>query len=451
MLKKIIYLLIIVIIVFVSIPYIKPKIAIILNNQGMNQYKNNNIDKAVYYLEKSLDFEKNSSTYMNLAKIYHEKKELKKAESIYRKIIDVDKDNLSAHLALTDLYIKNSQYINAIDHLEKYHHVSPKIMDKKIDSILIMIYNKACFFYEIQDYNQALSTTKEILGIDKNFGLAYQLQAKIFRKQNNIIKAIERYKLAVSKNIVNPTIYNNIGLCYMRLEQYSQAIEYLKKAYNLDPKNVNILYNIASTLRDTKDFGQALIYYKKLLTLEYDYPNLHNEIAEIYKSLNKDKEAEKEYLNEVDISINKLKAEPKNVPILINLAKAYNGLKEYQKAKKTINTALKLNPQSGEALYTAGLIHKNTEETYKAKAYFNKAKKYFIESDFIENHIASLQKKEEDSNAEYDTVVYLKNGKAFKGKFTRKTKDQIYLKMFYDNAPMIFGIKLNEIKKIEKF
>lgn len=44
-------------------------------------------------------------------------------------------------------------------------------------------------------------------------------------------KAIESYKDALDFDVSNSILYNNIGICYIRLKRYDLALRYLKKSY----------------------------------------------------------------------------------------------------------------------------------------------------------------------------------------------------------------------------
>ena len=72
-------------------------------------------------------------------------------------------------------------------------------------------------------------------------------------KENMFEKAIESYKDAIDFDISNPILYNNIGICYIRLKKYDLALRYLKKAINIDPNNIDIIFNIIELLIEKED------------------------------------------------------------------------------------------------------------------------------------------------------------------------------------------------------
>ena len=81
-----------------------------------------------------------------------------------------------------------------------------------------------------------------------------------FFKENMFEKAIESYKDALDFDVSNSILYNNIGICYIRLKRYDLALRYLKKAINLSPNNKDILFNIIELLIEKEDFDYVKKY-----------------------------------------------------------------------------------------------------------------------------------------------------------------------------------------------
>lgn len=102
----------------------------------------------------------------------------------------------------------------------------------------------------------------------------------------NYSPAIEQYKLALSLDINDYILYNNIAIALSQIERYQEALAYIKKAYALAPLNSNVLYTLASIYRDNNMIEHALVLYEKLS----DYPNVPNDKARIYTAQGKIKD-----------------------------------------------------------------------------------------------------------------------------------------------------------------
>lgn len=86
---------------------------------------------------------------------------------------------------------------------------------------------------------------------------------RLFR-ENMFEKAIEAYEDAIDFDSSNPILYNNIGICYIRIKKYDLALKYLKKAISLDSNNMDILFNVIEILIEKEEFEEANQYINNL-------------------------------------------------------------------------------------------------------------------------------------------------------------------------------------------
>jgi tetratricopeptide (TPR) repeat protein len=74
----------------------------------------------------------------------------------------------------------------------------------------------------------------------------------------------------------------NLGLIYMKKEDYTKAKEYMITAISLDPNNIFYTYNLAVILDKLSDFKNAAIFYLKLLNMDTISKNVNEKIP-VYK------------------------------------------------------------------------------------------------------------------------------------------------------------------------
>ncbi|WP_317367696.1 tetratricopeptide repeat protein [uncultured Tyzzerella sp.] len=148
-----------------------------------------------------------------------------------------------------------------------------------------------------------------------------------FFKENMFEKAIESYKDAIDFDISNAILYNNVGICYIRLKNYDLALRYLQKAINIDTDNKDILFNIIELLIEKEDFEYAKEFIDSLndnmLYSKYYY------LGEIYFK-------QKEY-TKAKVSYTKAYLFEKSNNIILKLATCYINLNLYDKAIKCLN------------------------------------------------------------------------------------------------------------------
>lgn len=454
-------LIVLVVVLTVSVPLFKPKIAILFNNKGIDYYDTGKIDKAALFFKKSLKIRPDPQVYCNLANAYREKKMLKESIIEYNKALQLDPNHIQAYFGLAYTYEEEGRYEEALSYLEKVEsldlHRARKELEKLRFKYAVSLFSKASDFYTEGDKNNAELKLKEAIALKPNFSFAYKTLGDINFSKNLFAEAIANYKRAMELGLSNVNIYNlhnDIGISYAKLENYSEALKYLRKAYKLEPNNVNILYNLATTLRDNKNFAQALKKYKKLVGLNFSYPNVHNDMGDIYKSLGKQEDAEKEYKNEAEIVKAELSRIPGNIYSLSRLALAYNGLGQHAEAKKIIDSVIEKRPDYGEAFYTRAKIYENLGETKKAISDLKKARNIFPKVGFIDSYIFRLKSKRptpKDKEAFLnDTIIYLTNGRQIQGKLKMEVDDRIFLDVLVGDSFGTIAINRQDIKSLDK-
>gem|GEM_PF-1374172 len=97
-------------------------------------------------------------------------------------------------------------------------------------------------------------------------------------EQNSFQEAITLYfRVLENSNTVLDTkmksrLYNNIGFCFFKLEDYEQAIHYYQKALSEEPFYTICLNNLAAINMNMKKYPQALTFLK--LAYELDKSNI---------------------------------------------------------------------------------------------------------------------------------------------------------------------------------
>ncbi len=152
--------------------------------------------------------------------------------------------------------------------------VSNELLNIDLANKLIDIKKQQSFYQKSIDFLTLNNfyTLEELEGISLelfNWEKRGQVERKKIKgdrlfKENMFEKAIESYKDAIDFDVSNPILYNNIGICYIRLKQYDLALAYLKKAINIAPNNKDIIFNIIEILIEKEDFEYANKYINSL-------------------------------------------------------------------------------------------------------------------------------------------------------------------------------------------
>lgn len=265
----------------------------------------------------------------------------------------------------------------------------------------------------------------------------YQEAMQIYWKGINIVK--NNLKENKINEMVYVILYDNIGLCYGRLNKQNEAIKYFKNALAYAIKN-DFYTNIAITYRyignqytSTKDFKNAI----DNLTFSISYfqmVNLPDQMAETYQKLGLcystfgyyDKALEfhfnsKKLLQSLGYSKDLTEDE-------LNISKIYFAQDKFHLALKSANMGLYLskvdgllNNQQDFCLLISQIYEKlndNKQALYYYKEYYEVSNKIFNTN--VANKTASLKFKMDIDNKNQEILLYKANDEL-------KTKTTFYL------------------------
>jgi len=248
------------------------EIITILNNLGINYYKQAQYEKAMEYLQKALQAEEtygreqDISTVLNsIGMVYEAWNDSEKAIGYYTRALAIDR---------------------------KYGNYS---------EIAIRLNNLGYIYRVMEDYDKALTYLLEALEIERKLGNPYRLVIRI----NNIVSiyiAIHEFGLAQefleeiseyldqNDNIqVKATYFENYGNYYFNKQDYEKAVEYHLKALQLAEENNLELMRFSSysdlsgIYSDMGDYESALYYRNKFMSMQDSLFNeeKHKQIAEL--------------------------------------------------------------------------------------------------------------------------------------------------------------------------
>lgn len=190
----------------------------------------------------------------------------KEAAKVFRKIVQIDKKNVSA-LNNYGLALKNDGNLKLA----------------------------------LEQFNKAILINPNDINSLNNLGITY-------KDLNLIEKSISVFEKAIKLAPENFGIYNNLGNSLQKNCQYDKAIFYFKESINLNPNYAPSYNNIGTTLLETGNFSEAFYYFHTAIKIDKKYAVAYNNIGTFYNIFNQTDKAMK-YFNEA-IKIEKNYPEP---------------------------------------------------------------------------------------------------------------------------------------------
>jgi len=241
-------------------------------------------------------------------------------------------------------------------------------------------------------------------------------KAKSLYQEKNYQKALKIYK---NLSIQHPNYYrvwNNLGLCYVRLNDYKKAIVCFEKAIEVNSKKELIWSNLGKAYYHNGEFSKVIGTYKRALKI---YPNntfFWNGIGAVYIELNHYNNAIKAFKQALNIDqknhtawyklcltygkngvdFSSTEFEPNSEVSWHQLSKALLISSFYEDSLDAINRALSINPSFSAALILSNkikLIIKENEKLKSAESEFKTDSNKPIKRDPYYERFRKLQEK----------------------------------------------------------
>lgn len=149
--------------------------------------------------------------------------------------------------------------------------------------------------------------------------------------------AIQKYKNATERAPNTADLYNNIAICYIKLNNFSLAKEFIDIAIQKNSNVPEYHENKAKICYFLKNYQEAAINYKNLLKIDPYHSESYLKLCEIYLRLNQPKEA-------IEILDQILKKETKDGIYNIKKAQIYFNQGDYQLSLKNCEIACVFSP-----------------------------------------------------------------------------------------------------------
>ena len=221
-----------------------PKVVFLYNLLGLVLTGLNKIDEAIECYEKGLKIDPNfAMIYNNLGQIFYNRKSadkdrkahIKKAESLFKKSITLDKKIPNPLTNLGNLY----NLLNENEKAIKYHKMAIEVEPKFFYSYL----NLANVYVGIGSFNEAKKHLKEAIKINNNFSQAHRLLSRITKYSENeehLFELIKLYENTDDKNIESKIdLAFALGKAYEDLKNYHKSFLYYQDANSLFRKKID--------------------------------------------------------------------------------------------------------------------------------------------------------------------------------------------------------------------
>jgi len=274
------------------------------------------------------------------------------AESIYRKILEVNKTHIGAQTMLGMICIQSDRDHEGILLLESSLLIDPK---------QFWAHNSLGIgFLNIHQYENACTSFNIAISIEPNFIEAYFNLAKALKSLERYDEAISNYSKCQSLNSNYADAYNNRGLIYLENSRAPEkALIDFQNFLKILPNAWNGFYNIANCYAKLNKHKDAIKNYNKALQLNPDNPDIHLRRGGVYKEL-------KQYINALEDYDRAIDLNPKDENAFIDRGLVYYELRQFKHLIEDCNRAIELNSKNENAFINRGIGYHELRENNKA-------------------------------------------------------------------------------------
>jgi tetratricopeptide (TPR) repeat protein len=238
------------------------------------------------------------------------------AEGHYRKALDADPNYSNAMLALAKVLAANGKGAESVEIMKAFAEKNPT--DTRVRTALVEALTSAGLYDEaIEQVRTVLRTTPDDVG-------AYRSLSRIYFQKGEYAMSQLCAEKAKTLAAGDASIYNNIGVTYLIMNNEPAAINEFKTALKMQPKLVPANLNLGFLAVNSGDFVLARKCFE-----------------------------------------NALAAEPGNVDAKLGMAVALRGTKDLDGAAKLYGEILKAQPNNEIAIYDAAMLQGKYLKNYK--------------------------------------------------------------------------------------
>lgn len=191
--------------------------------------KKNLRDAQILYT-KILNIEpKHVNSLNNLGELFRQKGKIQKAKIFYEKAIEIDPNLASAYNNLGLIYLKNKNIFKAKSCYEKAIELDPQFANAN--------YNLGNIYRQLGDYEKAINYYEKVIKVNENHSETYNNLGIIYEELGETQNAKNSYNKAIK---INPNDKNALWNSHILASDIEEALFILYKLYKIDKKNIKV-------------------------------------------------------------------------------------------------------------------------------------------------------------------------------------------------------------------
>ena len=205
---------------------------------------------------------------------HHSAGRLDQAETIYRRILEVDPDHADARHLLGVIAMQRGDHTTAIDLISgavQRDPTNPQYLS-----------NLGTAFLERGATDEAIATYDKALIQDPDHTDTLYNLGNALRRAGKTAEAIDHYRRAVARDPTFAPAQHSLALSLVEIKRHQEALEHFDSALRADPTYPDAHANKALALQELTRFDEALESYRQALERQPSNAVVHNNLGTLY-------------------------------------------------------------------------------------------------------------------------------------------------------------------------
>ncbi len=155
------------------------------------------------------------------------KKNIPESKNLFQKTLELDDQNVSAHMGLATILFSENNMDDALKHFQKAADFDPSR-----GSALI---NMGAIYNRLEQYDKAVKVLSKAVHKERSTAQGYYNLGMAHRKLGQLSMAVSAYREAVHINPEMAEAHQNLANVFVDMKNYQQAIKHYQDAIELRP------------------------------------------------------------------------------------------------------------------------------------------------------------------------------------------------------------------------
>lgn len=256
-----------------------------------------NYNKALLYFKRAISEDKtNYFAWYNIARIYFYDGNYSNTRKSLVKTLELNNAFIEAYTLYVKSYLAEGNIEEARNVVDKAKSLVP--------GNRIIKYLEAYIFLKQNQYKEASDISREIIRNNPTFSPAYILLGNVYYLEGKTEFARLIYNKALEIKDVYGSVYSNLGIINLELQEKNEAVINLKQAVEKAPSSAYSHLNISKIYIDAGDYEGALNEIKIAVKIFPKFSEAYNNMGIVYMRMSLFEDAKKSFEKGIEIDSN---------------------------------------------------------------------------------------------------------------------------------------------------